>query len=250
MRIVGIEVDILKRDQLHSGISKAIEERRQRLFFHVNARLIALAETTHPELKPLMASGDVSAFCDGSIVQVYASLAREPVPEKLGFNIWLWDFFEFAQEQELRVFFLGSAPEVLVKLEKVLSVAYPSLTVGGSHHGYFDHDDPAAIDEVIRQVNDARPDVLFVAFGMPSQELWIARYADQVDAMAILPCGGAFDFVSGSVPVAPRWVRRIGMEWLFRSLCEPRRLLARNLQDVSRAALVLTRDLVRTRWRM
>jgi N-acetylglucosaminyldiphosphoundecaprenol N-acetyl-beta-D-mannosaminyltransferase len=117
-----------------------------------------------------------------------------------------------------RVFFLGAAPGVAAQAAARLQACYPGLLVAGSYAG-----SPA--DEtwpVIRSALEAaRPDVLLVAYGHPRQDLWIDRHRVELPAAVAIGVGGAFDFVAGVARRAPRWVQRLGLEWLHRLLRQP-----------------------------
>lgn len=142
-----------------------------------------------------------------------------------------------------RVFLLGGRPGVAERAAARLRSSAPDLLIAGTYAG-----SPAPADEadILRRVRAAAPDVLFVAFGSPAQELWLARNLDRLGVPVAMGVGGAFDFVAGEVPRAPPWVQRVGLEWLFRLARQPwrwRRQLALPLF----VALVLRERLARRR---
>lgn len=92
--------------------------------------------------------------------------------------------------------------------------------------GYFELDEEAA---VVTAVNKFAPHVLMVGMGMPRQEAWVVRNVDKIDARAILTCGACMDYRAGVTVTPPRWAGRVGLEWLFRLVREPRRLAVRYL---------------------
>ena len=98
-----------------------------------------------------------------------------------------------------------------------------SGVVAGARDGYFDPAGPEN-DGVVDTINAAAPDVLLVAMGFPRQELWIAENLPRLGVKVVVAEGGSFSFMAGSVPRAPRWMRRSGLEWLFRLLRQPWRL--------------------------
>jgi N-acetylglucosaminyldiphosphoundecaprenol N-acetyl-beta-D-mannosaminyltransferase len=91
----------------------------------------------------------------------------------------------------------------------------------GCQHGYFL---PQEEHQVVTQVAAARPDILLVALGVPKQEKWIARHLQELNVPVAIGVGGSFDVLAGKVKRAPGWARACGLEWLWRSLREPRRL--------------------------
>ena len=91
--------------------------------------------------------------------------------------------------------------------------------------------DPKQNQSILQMVATAKPDVLIVGLGAPKQELWVHAHRDQITAPVALCVGAAIDFLAGEKPRAPRWVRRLGFEWLHRLASEPRRLAFRYLRD-------------------
>ncbi|MDB5921738.1 MAG: glycosyl transferase, WecB/TagA/CpsF family [Betaproteobacteria bacterium] len=131
----------------------------------------------------------------------------------------------------LRHFFFGGRVGVAEQLVEHLSVEYPGLEVAGTYCPPFralaDEEDA----QVVAHINATRPDVVWVGMGAPKQEKWMADHVGRIRATALVGVGAAFDFHSGNVPWAPRWVRRIGCEWAYRLAREPRRMWRRNLDS-------------------
>ncbi len=119
-----------------------------------------------------------------------------------------------------RLFLLGAAPGVAARLAAGLKANNPTLDVA-AHSG---SPDASADDETLSAIHRHRPQVLLVAYGAPRQELWIARMADRLGDVVAIGVGGAFDYLSGQVPRAPLWMRRAGLEWLFRLVRQPWRM--------------------------
>lgn len=130
----------------------------------------------------------------------------------------------------LRHYFFGGVPGVAVELKRRLTARYPGLEVVGTLTPPFRELNPAEIDQLRREVAESRPDVIWVGLGTPKQERFMARFAPELDAGVLIGVGAAFDFHSGRVRQAPRWVQRSGFEWLFRLATEPRRLGPRYLR--------------------
>jgi N-acetylglucosaminyldiphosphoundecaprenol N-acetyl-beta-D-mannosaminyltransferase len=105
-----------------------------------------------------------------------------------------------------------------------MSQRFPDLQVAWVHHGYATE---AEMPAVLASLADSGASLLFVAMGVPAQELWIQRYRPALNVPVTLAVGALFDFYSGDVPRAPRWLRGLGLEWVFRLALEPRRLYQR-----------------------
>lgn len=127
---------------------------------------------------------------------------------------------------KLRVFMLGAQPHVVSRAFAAARARFPDHEWVGYGDGYFGTQDEAALCERIR---DLRPDLLLVAMGNPLQEFWIDRCAARTGSSLCVGVGALFDFLSGTVRRAPRWVRRFRLEWVYRMLQEPGRLWRRYL---------------------
>jgi N-acetylglucosaminyldiphosphoundecaprenol N-acetyl-beta-D-mannosaminyltransferase len=128
-----------------------------------------------------------------------------------------------------RVFLYGGAPGVSARLGEVLTSRFPGLVVAGTESPPFRDLAVEEAGEMVTRINAARPDVVLVGLGCPKQERWMAAHRPQLDAPVLLGVGAAFDFLTGAVAQAPRWMRGSGLEWLFRLMQEPRRLWRRYL---------------------
>lgn len=136
---------------------------------------------------------------------------------------WREAFWAAAAARGWRVFYLGGAPGVAEEAARRLTARWPGVSVD-TRHGYFL---PEQNDEVLAQIDAFRPDVLFVGMGMPLQEAWIADNYARLARGVVFPVGAAFDYEAGVQRSAPRWMGRIGLEWLYRLAADPRRLAAR-----------------------
>ena len=139
-----------------------------------------------------------------------------------------------------RPFFLGAGPGVAAEAASRLEGRFPGLRVAGVHGGSPRTEDDA---ETLRRIRAAAPDILFVAYGHPRQELWVARNRARLGVPVAIGVGGAFDFLSGRVARAPRWLRRVQLEWLWRLTIQPWR--ARRMAVLPVYALAVLRGLQR-----
>lgn len=142
-------------------------------------------------------------------------------------------------------FLYGGAEGVAPELQKRLEERFPGLRIIGSYTPPFRPLTSAELDELVRTVARLKPDFFWVGLSTPKQEKFMAQFCDRLEATVFLGVGAAFDFHAGRVRQAPRWMQRSGLEWLFRLMCEPRRLWKRYLKNnplfLGRALLQLTR---------
>jgi N-acetylglucosaminyldiphosphoundecaprenol N-acetyl-beta-D-mannosaminyltransferase len=142
----------------------------------------------------------------------------------------MWQLARFAQGRDHSLFLLGARPGVADKAAANLRERFPGLRIVGTHHGYFDKAPGSPENEaVIREINAASPNILIVGFGMPLQERWLMDNWDRIEVNVALTGGAVFDYVSGELPRAPRWMTDHGFEWLGRLIIEPGRLWKRYL---------------------
>lgn len=131
----------------------------------------------------------------------------------------------------LRIFLLGAEEDHVVEARRHIETSYPMHQVVGHRNGYFD---VSECDDVCAEVSRHRPDLLLVAMGNPRQEHFIVENRGKLDVAVAVGVGALFDFMSGSIARAPRFVQAIGLEWLFRFLQEPRRLFRRYVVGIPR----------------
>ncbi len=138
-------------------------------------------------------------------------------------------FFGRAQHSGWKSYFYGDTDRTLRHLVPNLHREFPGLSIAGSYSPPFRPLTPAEDRAVIRRINKAKPDVLWVSLGLPKQEQWIADHRDQLEVPLVLGVGAALKFLAGTVRRAPIWIGDCGLEWLWRLAHEPRRLWRRVL---------------------
>jgi N-acetylglucosaminyldiphosphoundecaprenol N-acetyl-beta-D-mannosaminyltransferase len=172
-----------------------------------------------PAFAAILRQADLCA-ADGVGIVWAARLQGVHIPERVTGSDGIYRMSERAAQKGWRVFYLGAAAGVAEQTAAILAARYPGLQVAGAYGGSPQADDWPAI---ARRLQAAQPDVLFVAYGHPKQDVWIARHRHELSAAVAIGVGGAFDFVAGVTRRAPLWLQRLGLEWLHRLLHEPRR---------------------------
>lgn len=154
---------------------------------------------------------------DGAGILMAAKYMKLPLQERIaGYDLML-DLLEYANNKGLRCFFLGAKEEVNEKAVLEAERRFPNLTIAGRYHGFFDIEDQAIVDSVRK----ADADIVFVALGLPRQELWIARHMDQFQKGTFMGVGGSMDVLAGEVSRAPDIWIKLNLEWLHRLLKQP-----------------------------
>jgi len=189
------------------------------------------------------------SLADGKPLLWMAQLQGEPLPEKVSGSDLMLPLMERAAAEGWRVYLVGATPEVSAAGERRLREQFPSLQIVGrdtSHWSTQKRRTPAAM-EVVRQIREARADLVVVALGSPKQELWMDTFADEIRPSVAIGLGASLDFVAGASRRAPRWMSEAGLEWAFRLAREPRRLAHRYLVRGPRIVPIFAAAWVRRR---
>jgi len=182
-----------------------------------------------PAIGELVSSAD-QIVADGAPLVLAARIQGRRLPERVRGSSLIWTLTEAAARAELRVFFLGGNPGTAERTMALLCERYPALIAAGACcPGFGFESDPAEQARIRAEVVAARPDLVFVALSFPKGERLIQQLRDAAPGAWWVGVGISFSYVAGEVPYAPAWLRRLGLEWLFRLAQEPGRLARRYL---------------------
>lgn len=174
-------------------------------------------------------NGDL-IVADGMPLVWASKLFGDPLPERVTGSDMMPQLCELAARREYKIYIMGGQIDSAVKASKKLTTLYPGLNVVGTSCPAFGFENDMEMNQrIIKDINHSKPDILFVAIGTPKQEKWIFNYKNDLDVTVLIGVGATIDFLAGAVKRAPRFTHKIGMEWLWRLMCEPRRLWRRYL---------------------
>jgi N-acetylglucosaminyldiphosphoundecaprenol N-acetyl-beta-D-mannosaminyltransferase len=221
--LFGLHIkNVTLADASASIIRDAKSDMRSKIYF-VNAHCINTA-AVNAKYQSVLQDKGVVLFADG----IGMRLASKFADYRLVDNVNGTDLFPLicrdAANSGVKLALLGARPGIAQRCASNMKNQFPNLKIVSTQDGYFSADNETAI---IKTINDSNAQILFVALGVPMQELWIARNIDKLDVPVVLGVGALFDFYSGAMPRAPKQMRQLGLEWLFRFIMEPRRLFAR-----------------------
>ncbi len=233
--VLGLPVDAVTTAQTLAWVASAVERRRATLrrgdpapaarqIVTLNPEM-AMAARRDPHLRAIVHAADL-VVPDGIGIVWAAHLLGSPLPERVTGVDLLEAIAAEATIPNVRVFLLGAAPGVAAEAARRLSARHPTSLHIDSLAG---SPAPADAEDVLAAIGAAPLDLLFVAFGNPAQERWIAAHRDRLPVAVAIGVGGALDFAAGTAPRAPRWLRRLGLEWLYRLVRQPwrwRRMMA------------------------
>jgi N-acetylglucosaminyldiphosphoundecaprenol N-acetyl-beta-D-mannosaminyltransferase len=222
--LLGVPIDPLTEGEAVDWVARAIVEGQPRLVISVNPERIMHAGHD-PAFGAVLRGADL-ALADGVGVVWAARRLGRPLPERVAGVDFVQALAARGAAQGWRFFFLGGGPGVAEAAGRALREAYPGFILAGTHAG---SPDPASDPATIEAVRSSGAQLLFLAYGAGAEEAWLARNLAPSGATVGMGVGGAFDFISGRVRRAPRWMRNLGLEWLHRLSREPwrwRRMLA------------------------
>ena len=217
-RVLGVRVDCLDMEASLDRIEQFIDAGGHHLVATVNPEFVMRARADL-DFARVLESADL-CLADGSGV-VWAArrqgcAIREPVT---GVDL-IPPLAALCARRGFRIFLLGAAPGVANDLATRLRAEHPELEVE-AHGGT---PDPSADAATLALIRAHKPQVLLVAYGHPKQELWIDRMRESLGVAVAMGVGGSFDYLTGRIPRAPTWMRRAGLEWLFRLVRQPWRV--------------------------
>jgi N-acetylglucosaminyldiphosphoundecaprenol N-acetyl-beta-D-mannosaminyltransferase len=169
---------------------------------------------------------------DGIGIVVASRILGDSLIHRVTGPAFMLKLCEWSQYYSYSHFFYGGADGVAEKLVECLTEKYPRLKIAGTHCPPFRKLTPQEDDDVIRKINSSKPDIVWVGLGAPKQEIWINQHLGSIHTTAMIGVGAAFDFHSGQRKWAPKWIREMGIEWLYRFLQEPRRMWRRTLNNI------------------
>ncbi len=236
--ILGILVDNVTFEEALSSVQGFIRNGRPHQVVTINPEFI-MAARRDPEFAQILNRADL-ALPDGQGLLWASRMLGTPVVERVTGVDTVVKIAALSAKEGYRLYFLGAAEGVAEAAARELRHSYPELQVVGTCAGSPAREDEEPIVDIIRQ---ADPHILFVAYGAPEQEKWIARNMLSMQVPLAMGVGGAFDFISGQAKRAPRWVQRLGLEWLHRLYRQPWRW--RRMMALPRFAYLVFRERLR-----
>lgn len=221
INLFDITIETLSKKEILEKIKKCIFTRSK--FTHIvslNPENIIIAQKNE-KFKKVLATAQIKII-DGAGIFLASRLLGRPLKHRISGVDLMREMFLLADQERLRVALIGGRSEVAERLINCQKSLYPQINFLADQ-AILDIKNPLTAEEarLFSIVADFKPHFVFVAFGSPDQELWLDCHRDQFAGMVVMGVGGAFDYLSGMVPRAPSFVRRIGLEWSFRFLVQP-----------------------------
>ena len=215
--VLGVGFDDLTMDEAVAAALKLMNRRAAGYACTPNPEIV-MAARENASLAAALKAADL-VLADGVGITKAAQLLRTPLKGRV-------PGIDFAQrvaaalaERGGSVFLFGAKPGVAEAAAEKLRAEYPGLVIAGTADGYFTDDKP-----VVEAINAAGPDFVMVCLGSPKQELWMAEHAGKISCGLMAGLGGSLDVLAGNVQRAPEAWRKLGLEWLYRVIKEPKRI--------------------------
>ena len=218
--ILGVPVDCVNMEQAVAAVEAMIAGQSPQSIIAVNPEKVMKCRQDPDLLKQLRGAGLLVPDGIGVVIAArifgLARMVRVPGSELMP------AICELAANKGYRIFLFGADPEVNEKTRDVLLRGYPGIRIVGNRDGYLKDGDMASL---VSEINASGADILFLALGSPRQELWMQKYLNATNVKVCQGVGGTFDVIAGKVRRAPAAFRSLHLEWFYRLMSNPRRLL-------------------------
>ncbi|MFC5469655.1 WecB/TagA/CpsF family glycosyltransferase [Cohnella suwonensis] len=199
-------------------LTRAIEERKSHRVVTGNP-IMLMVGLENPSFHRTLATADL-VVPDGAGVVWAARRVKRPVQERVaGFDL-MHELLAQGDKRGWSAYLLGASPEIIEAAHEKLAAKYPGVRFVGRRDGYFTESEDS---QIVSTIQEAKPDLLFVARATMNQEPWIEKYQSELGVPVVMGVGGSFDVVAGKLKRAPAIFRKLGMEWFYRLLQQPSR---------------------------
>ena len=225
LAILGVPFDNVTTEQVIQTIVEMVASRRPHYLVTANVDFLVQAQTD-VELRRILFDADL-VLCDGTPLLWASRLLGNPLAERVAGADIVPLLIRIAAERQYRIFLLGASPDSAQRAVANLRQQYEDLIIAGHYSPPFSTLLEMDHEKIKQRILAAQPDMLFVSFGCPKQEKWIAMHYRALGVPVAAGVGATIDFLAGHMKRAPVWMQRIGMEWVFRLAQKPRRLFGR-----------------------
>lgn len=216
--ILGVPVDVCQPSEFLLQIDKYLKGNEIRMVYAINPEKIYRARTD-PELMKALKNADLLIPDGVGTALCIQLLYRQKINRTTGIGL-MWRLMTMASKNGCGIYLFGAKPSSNSLAAKNIKARFPSIKVAGFQHGYISNEEYRSL---VEKINSSGADILFVGLGSPLQEKWLHKYQKMLKVKICIGVGGSFDVVSGTVPAAPDYFRKLGIEWLYRLLKEPKR---------------------------
>ena len=216
--VLGYPVDLVNIEEALDYAEKAIVAGKGKQVVTINPEMIMQA-IENPDLSRILKNADLIIPDGVGVVKILKLLGINNIKRLPGIE-FSQGLIEIAVKNGYRLAFLGASNDVISEMLDVFNKKYNNINIVYSHDGYFnDNDEP----QLIENLKQANPDILFIALGVPKQEIWVEKYRSEFPSVIMAGVGGSFDVWANRVKRAPLIFRTLGLEWFYRLITQPSR---------------------------
>lgn len=230
IKFLNTEVDNITMNEAVQKIEQLILNKKPSYVVTPNVDHIVKLETDK-EFQEVYKEADL-ILTDGMPLIWISKFKKSPIKEKVSGSDLFPEVCKLAADKEYKIFLLGAAEGVAAKAAKNLRTKYNGLNVVGTYspsYGFENNKDE--IEQIIEMINKVKPDILAVGLGAPKQEKFLYKFRNRLNVPVSLAIGASIDFEAGNINRAPKLIQRIGLEWFYRLIKEPKRMFKRYLVD-------------------
>lgn len=245
IRVLGVNIDNLTADEAGERTVELVKESNKscKLIVAPNTEFIMYAQKDK-EFFDILNSASL-ATPDSIGVELGGKLQKKPFKQRIPGQMYFRKAIEHGTKAGLTFYFLGGGKDIAKKTREHVLKDFPDCKIIGYHEGYFVEDSE---EDVIKEINRLQPNVLFVAMGAPKQEKWIAKHQKELKVDVATGQGGTFDFEAGKILRAPKWIQKIGMEWLWRLCRQPKRIFRMRVLPIYFFKILFRKDKTKSDW--
>lgn len=220
LNVLGVGVDTASMEEAAKRLVSAMDGDSVYSVYTPNSEIILYAYK-NKDYRDLLNRGDM-VTPDGIGVVHASKILKRPLPERVGgFDLANLVLDKIAGTGK-SVYLFGGKPGVAEAAAKKICALYPGTNICGTADGYFDEEKE---QDILKDINEKRPDLLFVCLGFPKQEIWIDTHKKELGAKVCMGIGGSLDVFAGTVKRAPEGFQKLGLEWLYRLIKQPSRFV-------------------------
>jgi len=244
IKILGNKIDCFNNYRaLYDFVSRKVLNNNVSGYITVN-NVHTMIEGFRDESYQNIINNSFLSIPDGKPLQIVARLKGNKEISRLFGPSVMEKFINWGREDGIRHFFFGSSEENLEKLKKAIEEKYPGTNIEGMISPPFQPMSEWDNERFIRSINEAKPDFIWIGLGAPKQERWMYDNYKNIHAGLMFGIGAGFAYVAGDTKHAPRWMKNLALEWLYRLIQEPKRLWKRYLTTIPQFLFFASLELV------
>lgn len=242
VRILGVDIDNIDIDEAGKITKELVETSNKtcKIVVAPNTEFIMMAQKDE-EFFDILKSADL-ATPDSVGVMLGGKFQKKPFKQRIPGQAYFRKVLEIGEKENWSFYLLGGKDDVPKIAAENLKKIYPNINIVGYHEGFFELEGE---EKVIQEINSLKPNVLFVAMGAPLQEKWIAKYKNDLKVDVAAGQGGTFDYEAGKIKRAPKIFQKLCIEWLWRLILQPSRIIRMLALPVYLFKITFTKDITK-----